>query len=90
VLYFVSEGAAINPYGNEAVYELESAVGLQMAVGSGAPTGLSLGEYWQRGDWEQNKTFPSGLLDAPELWLWNAVISPATKSYPFTLSGLVS
>jgi hypothetical protein len=90
-LYFVSEGGASNPYANEAVYELEQARGGRvMAVGSAAPWGSSTGAYWRRGEWEQNRYYQSGLLEAPSLWLWDIVASPARKSYSFTLSSVVS
>src|SRR3990172_8576029 len=39
-LYFVSEGASVNPYGREAVYELEwSGEGVRMGLVEGGPSG---------------------------------------------------
>jgi Peptidase family C25 len=90
-LYFLSDGAGLNPNGNEAVYELtRQAGGLRMNTASASPSGTSASFYWRRLTWEQNKTYQAGLLDAPDLWLWEALISPVTKSYPFSIDQLVS
>ena len=42
MLYFLSDGAALNPYGTEAVYELaiEPGAGRPMNIVSAAPSGL--------------------------------------------------
>jgi len=91
VMYFVSRGAALNPYGPEAVYELElGSGGALMPVGSAAPSGPGLGFYRQLSTYEQNRTYQPGLTDAVDPWLWDGLISPVTKTYPFTLSGLAS
>jgi hypothetical protein len=89
VLYFVSEGASLNPYGNEAVYELTSGEGgAVMSVQNAAPWGSSAPYYWQLGRWEQNRYYQAGLLEAPDLWLWDTLVSPVVKDYSFTLSSL--
>jgi hypothetical protein len=88
-LYFLSEGSDSNPDANEAVYELEQAPGgRMMAVATGAPWGADAGASRKRREWEQNRYYQSGLLEAPSLWLWDIVVSPAMKSYPFTLSSV--
>jgi hypothetical protein len=88
-LYFLSEGAALTPESQEAVYELTArGGGLRMGVGSAAPAGPPTSFYWRRRLFEENKTYQSGLLDAPDLWLWQVLVSPVTKSYPFTLDSL--
>ena len=47
-LYFVSEGASANPYGRDAVYELElGRAGETMAVSSAAPSGQATSFYWK-------------------------------------------
>ena len=90
-LYFLSEGASLNPDSQEAVYELAPrGGGLRMSVASAAPTGPPTSFYWQRFLFEENKTYQSGLLDAPDLWLWQVLVSPVTKSHPFTLESLAS
>ncbi len=87
-LYFLSEGSSLNPYA-DAVYELEtSGRGVQMEEERlGAGSGVA-GEYFQRIEREENKYYQAGLLEAPDLWLWDIVISPGTRSYSFTVSQL--
>ena len=41
---------------------------------------------WTTKEWEQNRYYQAGLLEAPDLWQWDLLVSPVTKSYPFTLS----
>jgi len=88
VLFFMSEGAASNPWG-DAVYTLETGrPGVTMASQSAAPGGPATLEYLDPKDWEQNRIYQAGLLDAGDLWQWDLLVSPATKSYPFTLAHL--
>jgi CSLREA domain-containing protein len=85
-LYFLSAGAEVNPYSNEAVYELERGPGGQrMAIQNASPSGPSVNEYFVRSEWEQNRYYQAGLLEAPSLWLWDVLLSPVSRSYPFTL-----
>jgi hypothetical protein len=78
-LYFLSEG--------ESVYELESSPGGRtMPVLDASPSGLPVSAYVRRVEWEENRYYQAGLLDAPSLWLWDVVVSPGSKSYPFALS----
>jgi hypothetical protein len=88
-LYFLSEGAAINPYGREAVYELEVGVaGRVMDVGEVQPKGPAVTYYWRRLVREENRLYQAGLLNAPDIWLWDLLFAPATKTYPFQVSRL--
>ena len=90
-LYFVSDGAALNPYGREAVYELESGVsGPTMEVMEAAAPGSSssLDFYWRVLEREENKYYQAALLDAPDLWLWDLVSAGQTKPFPFDVSAL--
>src|SRR5262249_47584794 len=90
-LYFVSPGAEANPDAPELVYELRArAGGLQMATLSAAPSGPSTSYYFPTLELEQNKTYQSGLLDAPDWCLWEVLVSPVTKSYHFTVDQLAS
>jgi hypothetical protein len=89
VLYFLSDGAALNPYAREAAYQLSRGTGgLRMAVASAPPSGSPTPFFFQRLDVEQNKTYQSGLLDAPERWLWEPIVSPAAKTYGFSIDQL--
>jgi hypothetical protein len=87
-LYFTSDGAVLNPYGQEAVYELVSTrtAGRQMPLASAAPEGPQVGSYAQDSPFELNRLYQAALVDAPDIWLWDYIVSPATKAYPFTLS----
>ncbi len=88
-LYFVSEGASMNPYGDEAVYELESSAGgVRMPVVSAPPQGSAVAFYWQEVSREENRYYQAGLVDADDLWLWDVLLAPVTKSYPFEVSAL--
>ena len=88
-LYFVSEGASLNPFGDAAVYELERGTGgLLMPVDSADPSGASTGFYWQQQEWEENRSYQPGLLEATDLWFWDLLLAPVEKSYPFELSAL--
>ncbi len=87
-LYFLSEGSSLNLYG-DAVYELETNTrGLLMPVERLASAPGIVFEHFPILEKEENKYYQAGLLDAPDLWLWDIVISPATKSYPFTVEHL--
>ena len=88
-LYFLSEGASLSAYANDVVYELGlGAGGMSMPLGSASPGGLPLGYAFKHRSFEQNRFYLSGLLEAPELWLWDALLSPALKAYAFNLDGL--
>ena len=90
-LYFLSNGAALNPNADHATYELaRTSGGLRMTTASAPPSGLATSFSWRSLTWEQNKTYQAGLLDAPDLWLWEVLISPVTKSHPFTIDQLAS
>ena len=90
-LYFLSEGASLNPDSREAVYALEVRSGGQrMDTASAAPSGAPTSFYWERLVQEQNKTYQAGLLDAPERWLWEVLVSPVVRGYPFTVDRLAT
>src|SRR5207247_7818903 len=91
VLYFFSEGPSLNPYGNEAVYELSLARnrsgGATMALVSASPSGSAASFAWSLKRWEENKSYQPGLLEAPDLSLWASLVAPAKKRYSFALEG---
>jgi len=87
-LFFLSDGSSLNPLG-DVVYELalgQSA--LRMNVASGAPSGSDNTEYLETVKLEENRFYQSALLTAPDLWLWDLMVSPVTKSYPFPVNAL--
>jgi hypothetical protein len=90
-LFFFSEGAGLNPYGNEAVYQLShsrTGGGMIMPLVSAFPSGSATSFAWKFDRKEENRSFQPGLLNAPDVWLWDALIAPVAKSYGFTLENL--
>jgi Peptidase family C25/Concanavalin A-like lectin/glucanases superfamily/Domain of unknown function (DUF2341) len=88
-LYFRSDGAAANPYGSEAVFELEvGASGETMAERSAPPRGESTPYYWKGLEREENHFYQAALLEAKDPWLWDALMAPARNSYPFEIGFL--
>ena len=81
-LYFVGE--------ENAVYELESGPGgITMPVDNAPPSGVAVSSYQKRSEWEEDRFYQAGLLEAPSLWLWDLVMSRSSRSYPFTLGSLL-
>ena len=81
-LYFLSEGSSLNAFG-DAVYELETTGnGLRMSVEhlSRVSRG-TVSRYLQDVSREENVYYQAGLLEAPDLWLWDVVVSPGSRSY---------
>ena len=67
-LYFVGEGEEANPYGSEAVYELElGRAGVRMPVFGSAPAGAVTSYYWHDVKHEENRYYQAGLLAAPDI-----------------------
>jgi len=89
-LYFLSEGAQANPYGNEAVFEVEVGVpGIIMPVVKAPSEGEATPYYWHTASLEENRYYQAALLSAPDVWLWDLVFAPARKSFPLQVNGLV-
>ena len=90
MLYFVSSGGALNPYGKRAVYELSvEAGGVQMSVQSAAPSGDAVVPYyWQRVEQEVDSIYQGSLLTSPQRWFWEYVMLGQRKSYTFPVSAL--
>ncbi len=93
-LYFLGDGADANPYGMEAVYELQLASGEQpgtrMETVDASPWDAQTTFYWKREQQEVNQYFQAALLDASDLWLWDLLLAPVTKSYPIEVTALAS
>jgi hypothetical protein len=91
VLYFVSEGATSNLYGDRAVYELElGRSGTAMPASSAPPEGGGVSAYLRTVRREENRYYQAGLLQADDLWFWDVLLAPARKSYSFEVSALAS
>ena len=81
--YFWSEGERANPYGREAVYELElGASGKTMEVVDSAtsPRGMF---HWHTVEREENRYYQATLVNAPDVWLWDVLFAPEQKSFGF-------
>jgi hypothetical protein len=90
-LYFLSDGGAANKDGATAVYELiAGAPGSPMAVISAPPAGAPVSPGWGERRFEQDRYYQSALLDAPDLWLWDVLVSGTAKGYGFTLDDLAA
>ncbi len=94
-LYFLSGGEGLNPYGREAVYVVSvSGGGQKMETGSAFPSsslaGSDVGHYWKTLTLEENHLFQGRLTTAPDVWLWDFLLAPVTKAYPFEVQNLAS
>ena len=88
-LYFLSEGASLNPYGHEAVYELEaSQQGLQMEPLNGSPVGAPTSFYWKTVKREENLLYQAAFEGEEDIWQWDWLFGPMTNSYPFEVTNL--
>ena len=90
LLYFLSDGAELNPYGTEAVYELaiEPGAGRPMNIVSAAPSGLPVDFYWERLEQEEDYFFQSSLVDAHDPWLWKFLFAPDTRFFDLPVDAL--
>jgi hypothetical protein len=92
MLYFLSEGGDANPYGREAVYELQlsphAREGKRMDTAAAPASGMVTSFYWKREEQERNRYYQAALLEAPDHWLWDVLIAPQTTSYSIEVSAL--
>lgn len=91
-LYFLSEGGAHNPYGDEAVFELQEdtsdAAIHELAATPGDAPKASF--YWETSTHEENRFYQAALLEAEDPWLWESLLAPQTRSFAFTLDELAA
>ena len=90
-LYFYAERtAASTDFTAEVAYELVSGVGgVAMPLQSAAPcaNAVATASFVSR-SFETNRFYQPGLLEAPDLWLWEALASGATRVKSFSLAGV--
>jgi hypothetical protein len=90
-LYFLAPGTRANPYGSETVFELSlEGAGLRMSQAGAPPAGPEISFYRERFEGEENRLYQAALVDAPDLWFWDALFAPVTKAYPFEVEDLSS
>ncbi len=91
VLYFYADRTAgSTDYSSEVAYELVRSSGQQMGVALGHPASEAVASSSTgSASFETNRIYQAGLLEAPDVWLWEAMVSgtPA-KTETFTLSGV--
>jgi hypothetical protein len=94
VLYFFADRTALSTdYSSEVAYELVRAAGVPMGVVSAAPAGEpAVSSSVGRSSFETNRIYQPGLLEAPDVWLWQAAISGGEAPPPvaFSLSGVAT
>ena len=91
VLYFISEGAQANPYGDEAIYELEkSDAGVVMDKVNAKPYGSQVFEYWKTVSREENLLYQAALVEAEDIWQWDYIFGPMTKSFTFDVENMAA
>ena len=89
VLYFLSDGSDLNPYGQEAVYELEAnQQGLRMEALNGAPEGAPTSFYWKTVKREENLLYQAAFEGEEDIWQWDWLFGPMTNGYPFEVTNL--
>jgi hypothetical protein len=88
VLYFLADRTALSTdYSSEVAYELVRSPGLQMGTTSGAPLGEPIASPSIGSEsFETNRIYQPGLLEAPDVWLWEAMASGVTRTEAFALS----
>ena len=77
VLYFYADRTpASTEYSSEVAYELVRGSGVRMAVTSAPPlSGPSLSPSTGLASFETNRVYQPGLLEAPDIWLWDGMAS---------------
>jgi hypothetical protein len=91
ILYFHADRKASSlDFTSEVAYELvRSAEGGEMGVVLAIPRGAALRtSSTGRASFETNRIYQSGLLEAPDVWLWEALVSGAARTAGFTLAGV--
>ena len=90
VLYFFADTTASSTdFSSETAWELLRANGVAMPLLSAAPAGdpvttASTGQA----SFKTNRFYQPGLLEAPELWLWEGLASGMTSAKSFSLTGV--
>jgi hypothetical protein len=90
VLYFYADRTPSSmEYSSEVAYELVRGTGLRMGVVSAPPQGGPvLASSTAYASFETNRIYQPGLLEAPDIWLWDGMVSGVTRTKDFELPGL--
>jgi hypothetical protein len=89
-LYFYADRTASSTdYSPEVAYELVRSSGVRMRTVSAAPLGAPVASSSTGfSSFETNRIYQPGLLEAPDLWLWEYLPSGASRSESFALTGV--
>ena len=90
VLYFFAERTASSTdYSSEVAYELVRGSGVRMGAVRAHPAGAPVvSPSTGYASFETNRIYQPGLLEAPDVWLWEAMASGVQRTQGFTLSGV--
>ena len=90
VLYFFADRTTSSTeYSSEVAYELVRGSGVRMGVVRAQPAGAPVvSPSTGYASFETNRIYQPGLLEAPDLWLWDGMVSGAARAEGFTLSGV--
>ena len=91
LFFYADTGAASTDFSGEVAYELVRASdGVQMALTSAPPRAASApGASLVTRRFEVNRFYQPGLLEAEDVWLWEALPSGASRSKSFALSNVL-
>jgi hypothetical protein len=90
--FYAAHEAGSTDYSSETTYALErGSGGVRMETLSVAPKGktprVSVPPLL-REEYETNRYYQAGLLQAPDIWLWDYVTGGTSKSFPLEVGGL--
>jgi hypothetical protein len=90
LLYFYADRTpGSTEYTSEVAYELVRGSGVRMGVASAAPVGAPVvSSSTGSASFETNRIYQPGLLEAPDVWLWDGMASGVVRAKGFTLSGV--
>ena len=92
VLFFhAAQEASSMDFSSETTYALERAKGgvsMQKAPSSMKKLKRTTTAPLAQNHYETNRFYQAGLLDAPDIWLWDFFVDGMSKSLPFSVDGL--
>ena len=88
--FFAPDTAASTDYTGEIAYELVVGTGgvAMPTLGAAASGPVAAGPPAGFASFETNRFYQPGLLDAADLWLWDAMGSGVARTEPFALTGV--
>jgi hypothetical protein len=91
LFFFASTEARSTDYSSEVAYALEQAPGgltiPSVSSSYGRGRGPAPGSLAER-SFEANRFYQAGLVDAPDIWLWDFMVGGMSKSFPLAIEEL--